>query len=1190
MNNSTLVSIIIPAYNPEFFERALNSAIGQTWNNLEIIICDDSRDDTIRVVSEKYIQTTTFPVKYFKNHTRLGEVKNVLRCVNEAQGNYIKFLYDDDIIYPECVSRLVAALDSHADNRLAACRRARIDENEQLLADIHATAYPFESDVILNGRDAIAFFADHTLNFIGEPSSVLCYREDLLSLGEGLFELKGEHLPFLVDITAYLNLLSTGNLAFISEPLASFRVSANQSSQLTTEKRYQEMANRTYTLVPKLIRELGWYKGDKEQNQLVHIAPITDPQNFQQYNILQGILRSAHHSNKDFQSHQIHQWLSERKLESWQRVLVEAHQAERKISQTLLVVIFANNPDIADIKKTLESITSCETYGINITPFILSPDSLDDSIQVPFITAPVEQNVATVNALLQSQPGDWIICLDSGEELLANGMLMFDLALDATQQCDAIYGDEFYKFGDIITGTAFRPDFNLDLLLSHPNEMARHWIFRNKTVIELGGFNTHYRQSWQFSFIVKLIETKGIKFAGHLSEPLVLGKPLSKSPQPEEIIILGDHLLNRGYANAQIDVSDNRLYAIQYGHNDKPLVSIIIPTKDQLSVLIPCVTTLLEKTTYLNYELLIVDNNSETPEALQWLDGISSIDPSRIRVLRYPHPFNYSAINNMAASNARGEYLVLLNNDTAILDGNWLDKLLNHGLRPEVGITGAKLLFPAGDVQHAGVVMGLHGPADHPFINSDNSSAGYMSRLLLDQNYLAVTAACLLIRKSVYMQVEGLDEDQFKVSYNDVDLCLKVRAAGYLTVWTPHAVVMHVGSVSQHSVDKTVAEKKYIRFTSEQEAMYKKWLPLIANDPSYNPNLTLTGPGFQFATDSHNSWQPLHWKPLPRVMAFPLGQHPASLQRLAWPLTQMKEAALVDGLNSFRACDYPEIARYEPDALILQHQISPFVAEWLQRQRKVTGVFTVFDLEDFLPAMPVNHPAHDKLPKEILKSLRSTINQVDRLVVASETMAESCAGFHDDIRVVPTLLCSNQWSNLTILNNPQEKMRIGWFGDATNNTDLEIIHKLIGQFADRVDWVFYGYCPPSLRPLIAEFHAAVRPEFYPQKLASLNLDLALVPMADTDWNRNMSYVRLLEFGVCGVPVICSDIISLRNYLQVTRVNNRAKSWKEAIEMHIEARSETQKMGLHLQKQVLERGFLAGEDLSANALNWLPSWS
>ncbi|MGR4050126.1 glycosyltransferase [Kosakonia cowanii] len=1188
MNQHALVSITIPAYKPDFFETALLSALNQSWPNCEIIICDDSRDDTIRLLTERYARQAAMPIRYFKNETQLGEENNVRRCIQEAQGKYIKFLYDDDIIYQECVTRLVTAMEASPANRLASCRRTRVDEAGNPLVDINATAFPFACDVVIDGADVVAFLGDNQINFIGEPSTVLCYRDDLLAYKDELFKLNGESMPFLADVALYVKLLRHGNLAFVAEPLAAFRISENQSSQWAREEKYREMINRTYTRFPQIIREQGWYKGSKEENSLVKVAPLNAPEKFQQQNIIHGMLHATHLSSRHYQSYQIQQWLQQRALPAQHRGYADAYAKARNIAQTLTVFILHADRDPAATQRTLDSINGYSGgYGLTVEAVTVGETAPHTAPESLAVVAPQGQMVQRINAFLSDHATEWVLFLDAGETLLSSGMLMFDLALDGAEQCDALYGDELYQHEGVIHSTAFRPDFNLDLLLSYPAEMARHWLFRTRTLRQLGGFNPHYAQAWQFEYIVRLIEQKGMSFAGHLPEPFLLGHLPEIVTRPEELTLLTHHLRQRGYAQGEVAVTGEGLYALRYHHQEQPLVSIIIPTKDQLRILSACVTTLLEKTRYPRYELLIVDNNSETAEALQWLEGISAIDPERIRVLRYPHPFNYSAINNMAAREARGDYLVLLNNDTAIIHPDWLDNLLNHGLRPEVGITGAKLLYPDGKIQHAGVVLGLRGPADHPYIGSENDRSGYMNRLRVDQNYNVVTAACLLIRKAVYEQVGGLDETQFTVSYNDVDLCLKVREAGYLTVWTPHAVVMHEGSVSQTHVDKTVQEKKRQRFMAEQDAMYRKWLPIIASDPAYNPHLSQNGAGFQFEVDRHNSWQPLHWKPIPRLVSFPLRSLPESQQRLDTPLSLMHEVGLVEGQINYHASTYADLARFAPDALIVHRQISDGTQEWLRRLPQGESLFKVFDLDGWLPAMPGNGAERSDSPQAVAAALRATLHHVDRLVVASDALAEQCAGLHRDIRVMPARLDPRQWSGLNSLRATHDKVRVGWIGSAVDVGDLEIIHKLVGQLADRVEWVFCGYCPPSLRPLMSEYHVAVQPAHFAQKLASLNLDLALLPLADNLWNRTLSPRRLLEYGACGVPVICSDTVATRDFAAVTRVGNKPKLWREAIENHLHDRTASAAQGDALKEQVLAQGFWNEETLLQQARIWLP---
>lgn len=1135
MSQQDLVSILIPAYKSDFFEQALLSAMAQDWQNTEIIVCDDSENDSIRIICERLSQAQKKPVRWFRNRERLLETGNVLHCLSHAKGKYVKFLYDDDVLTENCVSRLVGILAHNPNCVIASSRRTRIDENGNTLPDVIATAFPFTQDTLLNGNDLISFLCDYQVNFIGEPSVFLCYRDDLLAFGDQIFNIDRQEMPYFADVALMMKLFNKGDLAFIFEPLSSFRISDAQISQMAKHQRDQ--VARTYSLMPQLIKKLGWYKGNKDQNQFVTIASASSPQDTHTVNLLHALHHSLHRSIQAYQSSQIKNWVAEKSLPPQHYDLALSWHRERNVNQTLCILIRYHGDNIA-VETTLASIQSWQGFGLSLHCVVFGDSYAAFSYQVDRLETNRVNSVSQINGYLTDSQYEWVMVIDAGETLLSGGLLSLDLLLESANSCDAVYFDEVCNEGGQFTGTILRPDFNLDLLLSNPTELARHWIFKRSTLVSLGGFNRMYRQAWEFEYIVRLIEQKGLHVAGHLPEPLVAAHSQVQIAKDEEKAILRNHLRQRGYPQGEVETPLPGIYALRYNHADTPLVSIIIPTKDQLAVLIPCVTTLLEKTRYKNYEVLIVDNNSETREALEWLKGIATIDPQRIRVLRYPHPFNYSAINNMAAREAHGEYLVLLNNDTAIIDGYWLDHLLNHGLRPEVGIVGAKLLYPGGNVQHAGVVMGLRGPADHPFIDSTPDKTGYMHRLQTDQNYSVVTAACMLIRKAVYEQVGGLDEEQFRVSYNDVDLCLKVREAGYLTVWTPYAVVMHEGSVSQNTVDKATQEKKRQRFMGEQDAMYQKWLPVIANDPAYNPNLSRNNAGFQLQLDAPGTWDPLHWRPLPILLTLPVDRSRSSAHHLIAQMEMLDNHALARTLLPLAPPSIGEMARIAPTSLILQQTITPAAQEWLERLRKATGQFTVFVLDDFLPA---DHHT----------DLQATLRHVDRVVVSSNALAESCAAWHKEIQVVSPALSPLMWGKLNVQRNSGVKPRIGWVGDRSTASDLDIIHSVVRQLADHVDWVVMGYCPPSLRQYVAEYHAGTSFAHYPQALASLKLDVVVEPLADTARNRHRSSIRLLEFGACGYPVICSDIPGMQTPEPVTRVKNSAKSWTEAITKHLD---------------------------------------
>lgn len=266
-----------------------------------------------------------------------------------------------------------------------------------------------------------------------------------------------------------------------------------------------------------------------------------------------------------------------------------------------------------------------------------------------------------------------------------------------------------------------------------------------------------------------------------------------------------------------------------------PLVSLLVPTRDGVEILRPCVDAILARTDYRHFELLILDNQSTCPETLAYMAEVQQRD-ARVRVLRWDHPFNYSAINNFGAEKARGEIIGLINNDVEPMDGEWLTEMVSQASRPEIGCVGAKLYYPNGIIQHGGVILGLGGVAGHAHRFFPRHDAGYCGRLKLVQNLSAVTAACLLLRRAVFEEVGGLNEADLAVAYNDVDLCLKVREAGYRNLWTPYAELYHHESVSRGE-DNT--PEKRARWLGEMNYMKRTWGEGLSQDPAYNPNLTL---------------------------------------------------------------------------------------------------------------------------------------------------------------------------------------------------------------------------------------------------------------------------------------------------------------------------------------------------------------
>ena len=291
-------------------------------------------------------------------------------------------------------------------------------------------------------------------------------------------------------------------------------------------------------------------------------------------------------------------------------------------------------------------------------------------------------------------------------------------------------------------------------------------------------------------------------------------------------------------------MSPEGIRSAQWELEQEPLVSIIIPTRNALDITRQCIDSITDSVSYANFEILLVDNQSDDPEALAYFQSIS--DAGVARVIKYDQPFNYSAINNFAVTHAHGEILLFLNNDIEVLSEDWLMQMVSNAARPNIGCVGAKLLYSNGQIQHAGVLIGYGGVADHCFKFSERDDEGFMSRLISNQNYQAVTAACMAIKKDKFLEVGGFEEKNLQVAFNDVDLCLKVQQSGVRNLWLANVELLHYESLTRGSDS---SGEGFERFQKEIEYMKETWNTDTLPDASYNPNLSLVAHNFSIASE-----------------------------------------------------------------------------------------------------------------------------------------------------------------------------------------------------------------------------------------------------------------------------------------------------------------------------------------------------
>lgn len=460
---------------------------------------------------------------------------------------------------------------------------------------------------------------------------------------------------------------------------------------------------------------------------------------------------------------------------------------------------------------------------------------------------------AASNSALALAAGEYVALLDHDDMLAEQALFRVAEAINRHPEAGLIYSDED-KTDE--SGRRFDPYFkcnwNYDLFLSQ-NMINHLGVYNTGLLRKIGGFREGLEGSQDYDLALRSIEQLHASQIIHI--PRVLyhwrvhqsGAAQNFDAKPYAYVVaeraLNEHLARKGVSARVERHPKSDYYRVRYALPEPaPLVTLIIPTRNGLHLIRQCLSSILEKTDYPNYEILVVDNGSDDPQTLAYLDTIGN-DP-RLRILRDDRPFNYSALNNRAVQVAQGELVGLTNNDIEVISGEWLTEMVSIALQAGVGAVGARLWYPDNTLQHGGVVLGVGGFAGHSHKRLPKGNPGYFGRAMLRQSFSVVTAACLVVRRAVFLEVGGFEEENLKVAFGDVDFCLRLREAGYRNVWTPYAEAYHHESATRGFED---TPEKQARFAGEVRYMQQRWGSLLLNDPAYSPNLTLDREDFSYA-------------------------------------------------------------------------------------------------------------------------------------------------------------------------------------------------------------------------------------------------------------------------------------------------------------------------------------------------------
>lgn len=579
------------------------------------------------------------------------------------------------------------------------------------------------------------------------------------------------------------------------------------------------------------------------------------------YNIKKGILYLRHYGPKEFwvklterfQADDVdyEQWYENHKALPEELEKQKNEKWKRKPLISIVVPVY-NTPQVF-LQQMIESVQNQSYSEWELCIGNASPENKEmkkileeykKDARIKEVEIPENKGISqNTNRAMEIASGELIGLLDHDDLLAPNALYEIAKAVNEHPDAEVIYTDEDKVTTDLKEHFQphLKPDFNLDLLRSN-NYICHFFVASRDLIKRVGGFRPEFNGAQDYDLILRcteqakqIVHIPKILYHWRVHKASTADNPASKMYAFDAgKRAIEEHLVRCRTKGTVQHTKDLGFYRVKYEICGEPLVSIIIPNKDQSEALKKCLDSIREKTSYRNYEIIIVENNSEEPETFAFYKKIAG---EKIKVVTWEGEFNYSVINNFGVRHARGDYLLLLNNDVEIINGDWLTEMLSHCQRKEVGIVGAKLYYPDNTIQHAGIIIGIGGVAGSVFVGLPRAFSGYLHKASIQLDLSAVTAACMLVKRSVFEQVGGLEE-KLKVAFNDVDFCLRVREKGYLVVYDPYAELYHYESKTRGAED---TKEKIRRFQTEIEYMRSHWIGLLKKgDPYYNCNLSLT--------------------------------------------------------------------------------------------------------------------------------------------------------------------------------------------------------------------------------------------------------------------------------------------------------------------------------------------------------------
>jgi glycosyltransferase involved in cell wall biosynthesis len=1113
-DGSVKVSVGLITYNqPSYIREAIESIFAQTYPIDEFIISDDcsTEHENWELIQETIAACQARPNKVGRcivrrNERNLGLVGHINR-INELASNEL-FVYQagDDIALPRRVELLVEEYERAGRPRHFLCHSSV----EVINADAPSTWRPPVIETGLKLEEIALAFELH----IGATAA---YSRPLFDDFGPIVRATYE------DLTLGFRAALMDAYHYIDQPLLRYRLGGITAPK--PEDRPDAEKGRRHVRETLLQRAADAFQaGRLDLVELISRA-------FRQYGFAIEAETTSPDADRNF-----HELLIEHRLTMHEAKAFDARFAKLGAAPSFEIVV-VHNGDEAPLVRTFTSAGRWlyDRFHLTVLSTVDAPEPDNDRVAwtkiAPGGTASYWPEIARC---VETTAADWVIVLEAGDELVDHGLLYFAERAVRTPESVVIYADEGTVNAEVKPDRPYlKPDFSPDYFLAR-NYLGDAVVFKRSAALAVGGLRLTDGDPLRGLLLRIFSRFEGDAF-GHLADVL-LHRNATRSLDRR---LLGETIepaLREVLPAARI--APGRLpggACIDYPVEPMPSVLMIADACADLSM----VRQFIEQTWlgcgHDNVELALFAAADLPEEVTAYLHEIAAAGH---RGLKLHFACGSSEGLPAAIAGSSAELMLFARPGIAATDPAWIERIAGLALRANSGVVAPRLVGRNGRLIGNALLLGMEGFAVALGHGEIPEAPGYFGRLQSAQNPSALTPEVAMISRATLAAAGGLDA-ALGLTAALIDLCLRCKETGRDNLWTPDITMScRFGSPGKIEAD-------------EETLLLDRWLPQMARDPAYNINLSRKRP---FALHEHPQVSKLRlpWKPLPRLMALPGDHDGCGYHRVIDPFTATREAGLIDGCLSPGHYGPFDLAAFEADTIFVQRQFTDAQIHHLGHYRRFSKAKVVYELDDLATKLPATNLFKAAVPKDITDRLRKALGLCDRLVVTTDALKEAYRGMIADIRVVPNYVDRGRWEGLAPRRRIGAKPRVGWAGGASHTGDLALLVDLVKATADEVDWIFFGFCIDEIKPYVKELHAGVAVPDYPAKLAALDLDLAVAPLAENAFNDCKSNLKLLEYGILGYPVIASDFGPYRRSQEfpVTLVKNRQEEWLSALRSHI----------------------------------------